>query len=232
MAPGDYDVTLSVTNAETGEEEAASANVSVNGVDVTGINLVVVPGAHVAGAIVAADGSALPFPSRGVRLFTSSPPGAAVPFRRGTALGATIREDWSFEIKGLDGARTFRVNGLPAGWTVKSVMHDGRDVTDGMEFRGTEDLSGFQIVLSNQTTTVIGSVTNDRGEPLKEYSLVVFAEDSSKWFPQSRYVGTTRPDQNGQFKVEKLPAGNYLAIALEYPRGGRFVRPGLPRAGA
>jgi hypothetical protein len=220
VAPGEYDITLSVPNAETGEEEAASINVSMNGVDVTGINLVVVPGGRVAGTIVAADGSALPFPTRGVRLSAAYPPGVAVPFRRSSGMGATIRDDWSFEMKGLDGPRTFRVSGLPSGWTLKSVLHDGRDVSDGMDFRGTEDLNGFQVVLTSQVTTVSGTVSNEKGEPLKEYSLVVFADDPAKWTPQSRYVASTRPDQNGQFKVEKLPAGNYLAIALDYMEEG------------
>jgi hypothetical protein len=221
VAPGEYDITLSVPNPETGEEEAASANVSVNGVDVTGVNLVVVAGARVTGTIVADGGGPLPFPARGVRLSTAYPPGVVVPFRIRSAGGATIREDWSFELKGLDGPRTFRVTGLPAGWMVKSARLDGRDITDsGMDFRGTEDVSGIQVVLTNRITTVAGSVTNDNGEPLKEYSLVVFADDPSKWSPQSRYIAATRPDQNGQFKIEQLPAGNYLAIALDYLEEG------------
>jgi hypothetical protein len=174
----------------------------------------------VTGSIVSADGNALPFPTRGVRIFTSYPPGVAVPFRRGSGMGGTIRDDWTFELKGLDGPRTFRISGLPSGWAIKSVLHDGRDVTDAMEFRGTEDVSGLQIVLTNQVTTVSGTVSNDKGESLKEYSLVVFPDDSSKWTPLSRYLATARPDQNGQFKIEKLPAGNYLAIALDYLEEG------------
>lgn len=220
VAPGDYDLTLSVTNPETGEEEAASANVSVNGADITGVSLIVVPGARATGTVVADGDAPPPFAARGVRLFTNTPPGVATPFRMRNA-GGTIRDDWSFEIKGLDGPKTFRMAGLPAGWTLKAIYHDGRDITDTpVEFRGTEDVTGLQVVLTNQATTVTGGVTTDRGDPVKEFSLVVFADDSAKWTFQSRFTAVARPDQNGQFKVEKLPAGNYLAVALEYLEEG------------
>jgi hypothetical protein len=226
IAPGDYDLTLSLTNGETGEEEAASVNLGVNGADVTGVSLIVVPGGRVTGTIVADGGDPLPFSTRGVRLYAAAPPGAAAPFRIRNAGGPTIREDWSFEMKGLDGLRVFRLNGLPAGWMVKSVTHDGRDITDGgIEFRGTEDLSGLQIVVTNVITTLTGTVTDGKGEALKEYSLVVFADDPTRWVPQSRYLATTRPDQNGRFKVEKLPPGNYLAIALDYLEEGDSFDP-------
>lgn len=221
VAPGDYDLTLSVPNGETGEEEAASVNVSVNGVDLTGVSLVVMPGARVTGSILADGGAALPFSPRGIRLFTNTPPGAATPFRMRSAGGATIRDDWSFEIKGIDGPRTFRVSGLPAGWMLKAVTHEGNDVTDTpLDFRGNEDISGFQVILTNQVPSVAGSVSNDRGEPVKEFSLVIFADDPAKWGSSSRFTFVTRPDQNGQFKVEKLPAGNYLVAALDYLEEG------------
>jgi hypothetical protein len=226
VAPGDYDITLSVPNAETGEEEAASANVSINGLDVTGISLVVVPGARASGTIVVDGGSPPPFATGNVRLYAQSPPGVATPFRIRNAGGPAIRNDWSFEIKGLDGPRTFRLTGLPAGWMLKSVTHDGRDITDTpLDFKGTEELTGLQLMVSSQITTVTGTVTNDRAEPLKEYSLVVFADDTSKWTPNSRFLASARPDQNGQFKVEKLPPGNYLAIALEYLEEGDATDP-------
>ena len=38
--------------------------------------------------------------------------------------------DGSFTIDGLFGTRIFRVSGLPAEWTVASVLHGRADVTD------------------------------------------------------------------------------------------------------
>jgi hypothetical protein len=46
--------------------------------------------------------------------------------------------------------------------------------------------------------------------------VLIFAEDSSRWTPLSRFRAIARPDQNGEFKAEKLPPGSYFAIALEY----------------
>jgi hypothetical protein len=60
---------------------------------------------------------------------------------------------------------------------------------------------------------------------VKEYSRVIFADDPTKWTSQSRFVTTARPDQNGQFKIEKLPPANYLAAALEYLDEGDAADP-------
>ena len=34
--------------------------------------------------------------------------------------------------------------------------------------------------------------------------------------PQTRYVRSTRPNQEGRYIVENLPPGTYYAVALEY----------------
>ena len=55
-----------------------------------------------------------------------------------------------------------------------------------------------------------------KGEAVKDYSVVVFPADREKWTPNSRYVKTARPDQDGRYKVTGLPPGEYRVIALDY----------------
>ena len=45
--------------------------------------------------------------------------------------------------------------------------------------------------------------------------------------PMTRWVTGTRPDQDGRFKVQNLPAGNYLAVAVDYVPQGEWGDPEL-----
>jgi hypothetical protein len=64
-------------------------------------------------------------------------------------------------------------------------------------------------------------VSGSDGGGVKDYTLVIFAEDSQKWtVPGTRWVTGTRPDQDGRFRVRNMPPGSYYAIAVDYlPRG-------------
>jgi hypothetical protein len=54
----------------------------------------------------------------------------------------------------------------------------------------------------------------------------VFATDEQKWtLPQNRWTASARPNQDGQFKLANLPAGEYYAIAVEYVAQGDWQDP-------
>jgi hypothetical protein len=53
----------------------------------------------------------------------------------------------------------------------------------------------------------------------------MFPSDADKWFETSRTIRVTRPDQQGQWQVKGLPAGDYLAIALDYLEDGAWNDP-------
>ena len=68
------------------------------------------------------------------------------------------------------------------------------------------------------TTGAIASVRQlgRATEAVKDYSVIVFPADRDKWTPNSRYMRTSRPDQDGRYKASGVPAGAYLVIALDY----------------
>jgi hypothetical protein len=146
----------------------------------------------------------------------------------GGGASSSVKPDGSFELKGLAGPRLIRAAGLN-GWTLKSVMLNGRDVTDtGVDFRGADAVTGLDIVLTSKLTDISGSVTASNGEPVKDYTVVIFAEDPQKWtVPMTRYVTGTRPDQQGRFQVKNLPAGSYYAVAVDYIPQGEWGDPEL-----
>ena len=55
--------------------------------------------------------------------------------------------------------------------------------------------------------------------------LVVFAEDAKLWGTQSRFVQTTRPNQNGKFSMKGLPPGRYLSAVVPALENGITERP-------
>src|SRR5262249_4451699 len=85
----------------------------------------------------------------------------------------------------------------------------------GVDIRSNEDLSDLEIEITNRTTDVSGSVTNGRGDIVKDYWVVLFARDRDRWKPPSRMVRVSRADQEGRFKVTGMPPGEYLAIAAD-----------------
>ena len=84
----------------------------------------------------------------------------------------------------------------------------------------------LEIEITNQQSQVIGTVSNGRGEPVKDYSVVVFSRDRERWtFPQTRYVRPGQPDQDGRFKIMGLPAGDYYAVAVDSIEPGETSDP-------
>jgi hypothetical protein len=208
------------------EREFATATVTVAGEDITGLNITGTRGAKASGTITF-EGGGKPENLASLRLVASP----TDPDNAGAASSAfgrsTVKEPGTFEIDGLVGGRVFRFANLPKGWHLKSIRHDNEDITDkGFEFKAGDDEDGFEIVMTNRTQVITGGVTNDKNEAVKEYTVVVFPEDQSKWtISAARWRSAARPDQQGQFKVADLPPGRYLAIALEYIPEGEWMDP-------
>ena len=59
-------------------------------------------------------------------------------------------------------------------------------------------------------------ITDAQGAPALDYTVVVFPEARDRWTYPTRSVQTARPDQNGTFKIDGLPAGRYYAVAGDY----------------
>lgn len=125
----------------------------------------------------------------------------------------TIHDDWTFEVRDMIGVRVLRASIGAPGWYVKSVSVAGQDVTDsGVDFRNG-DVSDIEIVLTQRLASVSGAVT-DGDAAVQDYTVIVFAEDASKWGFPSRFVSLARPTPAGSFRATGLPGAPYLVVAL------------------
>lgn len=153
------------------------------------------------------------------------PPGTRVPveavpldpgFSAGQASLVMMRTDGNFELAGLIGRRELRVRNVPSGWVLSAILYEGRNLLDSpIDFKGGEEMTGVQVVLSSRVSQLTGIVTDAARTPLKEYSVLVFPEDPALLRNPRRLTRWVRPNQNGRFTVDDLPAGSYLAIALD-----------------
>jgi len=215
LLPGTY-----VVEARSmSEKESASREVVIDGADIAGISLTLAAGATARGRIVF-DTETRPQDLRPSQVFL----GATLLDHQSGGMGTTggppvARDDWSFELHGLKGRGFIRAVSPTEDWQMKRVRREGVDVTDTpLDF--SSDIDNLEIQLTNQVTSVSGSVSTDRSALALDATVVVFADDETKWGPHSRFIESARPDQHGQFKIRGLPPGKYVAIAVEYLEPG------------
>jgi hypothetical protein len=224
VAPGEYtiDIQQRPRNLQQGlaapDLEFASIPLSVSGADITGLTIVTTPGVMVSGKVVLQTQKTQATPLRGLQVGATAPSGSqSLLGIAGRALGGgRVADDGTFQLRGLAGPQMIRMGSVPAGWTVKSIMLEGQDITDtAYDFKPGRDIAGITVTLTDRLTDLSGAVHDVRGQVVKDYVLVVFAQDSKFWGGQSRFVRTARPNQDGVYSLKGLPPGQYYAVAVE-----------------
>jgi uncharacterized GH25 family protein len=230
IPPGNYLLNVLGPNVGAVPPEVASMPVIVDGSDITGLTIVTGSGAAIQGTVVTDNGMRLP--DARIRVTAISAANSQASF---TPRG-DVNSNGTFELAGLLGIYTFRFESLPAGWTVKSVTANGIDISDtAAEFRPADRVS-MRVELTDRVTQVTGTVRADR--PVKGATIVIFADDPSKWTGTSRFVKTARLAESGQFTVSGLPPHQrYLAVAVDFiepdePQNPDFLQRAKSAAGA
>ena len=222
VAPGRYQM-----QARSGARdfEIARMDLTVGAEDVDGLTLVTAPGAAISGAIVSDTGE--PFDFKPAQVQVGARPGSPDAPAMGPGPGGSrVGDDGSFSLRNITDAVLIRAQ-VPQGWAMKSVVINGQDITDTpMEFPAGQTVSGMQIVLTKKVTSLSGQVTDSRGNPVLDATIVVFPADEKLWTYQSRFIKAVRPDQDGKFQVTGLPGPErYLAVALQGLEDGQAGDP-------
>jgi hypothetical protein len=224
VAPGRYQVLARARGNP--EFELARMDLTVGSDDVDGLTFITAPGASINGIVVSDTGE--PFDFRPQQLQVSaraaSPDGGATPGAGNTRVG----DDWTVTLRNVVDEVLVRAS-APQGWTLKSVFVGTEDVTDmPVQFPPGQTINGLQIVLTKKISTLSGAVTDSRGNPVLDATVIVFPSDEQLWTYQSRFIRAARPDQDGRFRLSPLPSpGNYLVVALQGLEDGQAGDPEL-----
>ena len=139
---------------------------------------------------------------------------AALMAMAGRALGVgRVNNDGTFELRGLAGPQMIRVQGLPAGWAVKSISLDGTDVTDApFDFRPGASHRPRRHA-DRPRDRHLGRRRRSRGQPVTDYVLVVFPETEAL----GRAVPSCHdhaPESKRRLQHQGLPPARYLAAVV------------------
>jgi hypothetical protein len=213
VTPGEY--TLSI-RATFGDEDMArafaggagfSVPLVVSGADISDLRITVPEPITIAGRVVFEGGTPTAKDNVGISL--------ANPSSMMDGASARAGADGRFTLNAMPGTRRLTAWSSP-GWMVKRVLWRGREVEPQDDVEVTAEAGArIDVVVTNSVSVVDGSVTDERGRTLTDYQVVIFPEDLEVVRRSGmRRVRFERPDQQGRFRVESLPPGRYLAVAV------------------
>jgi len=226
VPPGRYNLQVRPNGMQSASSEFATLKVTVGNDDIDNLIVTTSAGATARGVVMTDDGSVPTFRADQVSIFPQPAEPVSMMFGPGQN---RINDDYTFELTSLSDRRLIRANvgGQILTWFLKAVMLDGEDVTDsGIEFTPGRSYDGLQIIFSRQTTDLSGLVSDDRGKPVLDATVVIFPANKDLWTFSSRYVRTARPDTNGKYSIKSLPPSeDYLIIAVQNLEQGQGSDP-------
>jgi protocatechuate 3,4-dioxygenase beta subunit len=224
IAPGNYRVTVRQQMQRAGNGQVAPgsepgefASVPVNiASDVEGLLIVTGPGVTITGQIVLEQGPAsLPQGATNSPMRINATPAdpenqIGIP----TPPGVTAAPDLTFTMKGMMGEYVLRT-GVP-GQYLKAVMLGSEDITDTpREFKSGDRVT---LVMTSRASTLEGSVTDDKGEPVTDAGILLFSEDKASWRNNSSRTRRSNVASNGRYRMLGLMPGRYFIAALPRDR--------------
>jgi hypothetical protein len=195
----------------------AAAPVTVGDSDLTDLAIVLRPGLRVSGRVEFA-GARQPSSAELQRVAirmqsaegrTSSP----------IAVDGRVAADGTFRTFGYPAGRYIAnvlSSSIPAGWSIRSIVAGGRDISVEAIELSDADVGGVTITFTDKTTELSGSVIGQKGpDPAAE--VVVFPADSMAWKDVgvvARRGRVERVSNTGSFVISGLPPGDYFVAAV------------------
>jgi Carboxypeptidase regulatory-like domain len=202
----------------------ASQDLAVDGRPVTNVVLTLQNGLSISGRVEFQGITHQP-PADLSRTRINLMPVVSNPAVRELAMPAPGRVDASgrFTINSVAPGRYRLSASVPGGWFVDSAIVGGQDTLDfPLEIKGTQNITGATITFTDQQSELSGTVANDRGQPVSDYSIVIYPADQRYWGVESRRIRTVRPATDGTFKLTQLPPGDYKIAPVVDPEPGAW----------
>ncbi|MEX1127877.1 MAG: carboxypeptidase regulatory-like domain-containing protein [Vicinamibacterales bacterium] len=114
-----------------------------------------------------------------------------------------------------------RVSGLPQGWSVDAALFGGTNAADvDLEVKG-EDITDGRVTLTSKSSELSGVVTDAKGEPARDRTVVLFPDDRQLWVPLSRRIHVVQAGPDGRYVFRNLPAGDYRVTVADLSDSGQ-----------
>jgi hypothetical protein len=241
LAPGNYILEARRTQqvgpgtiVGSPREQYGMTKVSVAG-DTMDVSIILGSGATASGRVVFEGDTPPPNPPAGQMGVPLSSPDGAGNCRSGQP---QIAPDWTFTVDNLVGTCSAPTYGQFGRWTIKAIVINNQDLKSGsIAFEPGQHYTNVQIVVTDRRNELNLHVTDEQGQPTREYAALVFPTDKSKWEGLAQVVRTfvppsadslasmqaiatasgrgNLPPQVGRELISGLMAGEYYAVALD-----------------
>lgn len=196
---------------------SAQADVSVADRDISGLSLMLQPGARLSGHVVFEGIGPKPTADQLARIFIllTSAAGSSIQTvvqapDRADATGAFTTHQYS------PGAYFVTPNANFPGWMLKSVVVDGKDATD-RQVQIAHDENDVVITFANRLSTITGAARRT-GESNADIAVAVFPADVTEWIASgmvARRAHLLNPARDGTFSAPNISAGEYDVAAID-----------------
>jgi hypothetical protein len=211
VAPGTYQIRARGQTTSGAATLFGSYRVHVSDRDVTGLRLLLRPGAIVTGTVEVQSGEGERPDLGRVRVRAPLVDGSSF----ADALTGVVPGDGRFRLAGvMEGEHYLGLDGLPEPWVLKQAYWRGTDLAD-TPFTTTsgEIIQGVRMVVSTRTNEIRGMVRDAAGGPVADAIVVISPASYKTWRAGSPRFVITRSGDDGQYRHRGLPAGEYRVTA-------------------
>jgi hypothetical protein len=216
VPPGQYLLLASTQLNSSSGPEIAFLNLAVETTDLENLSLTGSSGSTIVGKVKSQDGTFSPTQVR-ISVNDDLTAQGSLAFLRmfGNLAPIPLKDDNTFAVPHVFGMARLVVN-LPAGWALKSITRDGRDITDEiLDAKVGEDIKDIEVVITNRAASAKGELRRgENGTSLADATILVFPTDSRKWYQDSPNVKAVRTDVKGSWEISGLVPGEYFVIAM------------------
>ena len=133
------------------------------------------------------------------------------------AADGRVGSDNTFRLAGALGRFRLDVDGVPPGWTVKSITAGTADLmTTGTEATSLDGNTRVRVVLTDKVTELTGSVRNERGERVTECVVVVLPSERIESGDRSEIRAGAATRSAGRVSRARIAAGTVqIAAAMQ-----------------
>jgi hypothetical protein len=225
LPPGEYQIEARVAprmgTMRPEDEQYATAKIAVTSGAEDNVSLVVGRAASATGRVVFEGNTPVP-PSPGkMRIPLYSETGMC---RSGEA---TIAADWSFHVEGLAGTCSAPPFGMFGRWMLKAVLFNGADLAESpVTFEPGQQFRNVQVVVTDRRTELSFRVSDETGQPTRDYVVVVYPVEKTQWRTARIFVGPppiTMATPAGRGQTAMVPGAGVMPPRREALNG---LRPG------